>query len=242
MPRIHLPQDLTADSRIVLRDSAFAHVVRVLRLKAGDAVVLFNGDGREWQAQITAIDRREATVHVQQSTAPASESPLVTHLLQAVGKGDRMDWAVQKATELGVSSIRPVVTARCNVRLDDERWQRKREHWQAVAISACEQCGRVRIPEVHAVADLPAALQACSPQALRLVLHQHGAPLPPGSDRPAAVCVLIGPEGGLTAEELDSAQRAGFHRWALGPRVLRTETAPVVGLSVLQARYGDFRA
>lgn len=238
-PRIHVPGPLTAGSTVSLRDATFAHAVRALRMKPGDALTLFNGDGREYPARLERVDRHEAAATVLEAHQPARESPLRTELLQAVGKGERMDWAVQKAVELGVATVRPVITERCNVRLDAARWEKKAAHLRGVAVSACEQCGRVRIPEIHAPGPLDTALAEAADCALKLVLHASGGALPDPAELPASAALLIGPEGGLTDAELDVARTAGFRAWSLGPRVLRTETAPAAALAILQYLYGD---
>lgn len=210
-------------------------------MRVGDALTLFNGDGGEYPAQITRIDRNEASVTLSERREPATESALHSTLMQAVGKGERMDWALQKATELGVSTIQPVLTARCNVKLDAERWAKKQTHWQGVLIAACEQSGRVRLPVLQPVARLEDALTACD-AALRLVLAPQSGhtPVDRAASHTRSVALLVGPEGGLNEAELGSAERAGFEAWQIGPRTLRTETAPIVALSLLQLRFGDY--
>ena len=237
--RIFLPEALAEACTVALRGSAFTHAVRVLRLREGDPLCVFNGDGSEYAARITAATRDQAEILLESRHHPATESPLPTTLLQAVGKGERMDWALQKATELGVTRIRPVTTRRCNVRIDDRRWQKKVNHWRGVIVAACEQSGRVVVPELLPVCDLGAALAECD-AALRLMLAFDGdgdGALPAAA--PDGVALLVGPEGGLDEAEIASARRAGFTGWRLGQRVLRTETAPVAALALLQQRYGD---
>jgi len=210
-------------------------------MRVGDSLTLFNGDGGEYPAQLTQVDRSEAQVAVGERHEPGTESALQSTLLQAVGKGERMDWALQKATELGVSGIQPVTTARCNVKLDAERWAKKQAHWQGVLTAACEQSGRVRLPQLHPVIKLEDALPTCSAD-LRLVLAPQPGddPFDAGAVGVASVALLVGPEGGLNATELEHAERAGFQRWQIGPRTLRTETAPMVALALLQQRFGDY--
>lgn len=238
MPRIHIPSELLAHSQIRLEGEAFNHAVRVLRLRVGDALTLFNGDGHEYPAHIEVIERQHALLALGAPEQPEIESPLATTLLQAVGKGERMDWALQKATELGVTRIRPVITARCNVKLDAKRWQKKMAHWQGVITSACEQSGRLRLPELLPVTELGPALAETS-HGLRLTLDFGGGAALPRQAPEGGVTLLVGPEGGLSDEEIASARAAGFHGWRIGPRVLRTETAPVAALALLQQRYGD---
>lgn len=241
MSRIYWPQPLAAGSSVCLQDAAFRHAVRVLRMRVGDSLTLFNGDGGEYPAKLTQIDRNEAQAAVGERHEPGTESALQSTLLQAVGKGERMDWALQKATELGVSAIQPITTARCNVKLDAERWAKKQAHWQGVLIAACEQSGRVLVPQLHPVIKIEDALSACEAE-LRLVLAlQSGqAPLETAATDTASVALLVGPEGGLNEAELDRSESAGFQRWQIGPRTLRTETAPMVALALLQQRLGDY--
>lgn len=235
--RVYEPQILATGAEISLGDRNQQHLIRVLRMQPGDAFILFNGDGGEYGAQIVSAGKRDAVVRIGARREPGSESPLQTHLGQVLSKGDRMEYAVQKAAELGVSEITLLTSARCDVKLDGERFEKKREHLQMVAIAACEQSGRVRVPEVHApmtLTDWAAQVEA----ELKLVLHpatgNHGLP---ASCR--SVALLVGPEGGLTGAEVAAAQDQGFIAFTLGPRVLRTETAPVAVLALLQARYGD---
>lgn len=237
--RVFEPQALATGTDIVLGERNQQHLVRVLRMAAGDAFVIFNGDGGEYGAQIVHAGKREAIARIGARREPATESPLATHLGQVLSKGDRMEYAVQKAAELGVSEITLLTSSRCDVRLDGDRFEKKREHLQMVAVAACEQSGRVRVPQVHPPQDIGQWLESVAAD-LKLVLH-------PGSDTSALpatchhVALLVGPEGGLTAAEVAKAQERHFVALALGPRVLRTETAPVAALTFLQGRYGDFR-
>lgn len=235
--RVFEPQVLATGAEIPLGERNQQHLVRVLRMNPGDDFVIFNGDGSEYGARMVSAGKREAIVRIGSRREPASESPLQTHLGQVMSKGDRMDWAVQKATELGVTEITLLSSQRCEVRLDGDRQDKKIQHLQNIAIHAAEQSGRVLVPAIHG----PMALEewvAGVPGALKLVLH-------PGEDKTSlpekcrAVALLVGPEGGLTDTEISAARSKGFVAAALGPRVLRTETAPVAALAVLQARYGD---
>lgn len=238
MPRIHVQADLAPNSRARLEGAPFNHAIRVLRLRVGDALTVFNGDGLEYPATIEAVERSAALLALGAAQQPEMESPLTTTLLQAVGKGERMDWALQKATELGVTRIRPVITARCNVKLDAGRWQKKMTHWQGVITSACEQSGRLRLPELLPIAELAPALAEAG-EGLRLTLDFAGGSALPRAVPEGGVTLLVGPEGGLSDAEIASARAAGFHGWRIGPRVLRTETAPLAALALLQQRYGD---
>lgn len=218
---------------------AQAHYIgRVLRHAAGDAVQLFDGSGREYRGELVEVGKKTVRVELREQLDGQAESPLRIHLGQGLSRGERMDWAIQKATELGVAEITPIVSERCEVRLKDERADKRLAHWRQVAISACEQCGRSVLPTIHAPQTL-AEWQAGVQAELKLVLHPMAAPLESHA-KPQTLAFLIGPEGGLTDAEVEQAKGAGFHAARLGPRVLRTETAPVVALSVAQQLWGDF--
>jgi 16S rRNA (uracil1498-N3)-methyltransferase len=221
-----------------LPEAAFRHAVQVLRLREGDTLTLFDGHDNEYEATLIMVARREARIRVGASRLVSRESPLHITLLQAVGKGERMDWALQKATELGATALVPVLSQRCNVHLDDTRWQKKQAHWQGVIVGACEQCGRNRLPALHAPVDLATALAAVDAEA-RLILDPTAEDGLARAQRPRSVALLIGPEGGLTAEEVAQARASGFHGLRLGPRILRTETAAAAALAVIQAAWGD---
>lgn len=240
IPRIYYPQALRPGTEIILTGSAAKHLSRVLRLKPGDTVRLFHDDGEDYTAQIDSPVRDGLRIRVHGSEPVDTESPLRVVLMQGICRGQKMDLVIQKATELGVTAILPVQCERSVVRLDEQRGVRRREHWFGIAAGAAEQCGRAVVPRVHPPATLDAALASLPATALGLVLD-------PGVDtgigeaalRGAELVVLAGPEGGLTAAERDLAQRAGFTGVRLGPRVLRTETAPLAALSILQYLYGD---
>lgn len=218
---------------------AQAHYIgRVLRHAVGDAVQLFDGSGQEFLGELIEVGKKTVRVELREQLAGQSESPLHIHLGQGLSRGERMDWAIQKATELGVSEITPIVSERCEVRLKDERADKRLAHWRQVAISACEQCGRSVLPLIHAPQSL-VEWQAAVDAELKLVLHPVAAPLESHA-RPARLAFLIGPEGGLTEAEVTQAQEHEFQPARLGPRVLRTETAPVVALAVAQQLWGDF--
>ncbi len=218
---------------------AQAHYIgRVLRHAAGDAVQLFDGSGQEYLGALIEVGKKAVRVELREQLAGQAESPLRIHLGQGLSRGERMDWAIQKATELGVSEITPIVSERCEVRLKDERADKRLAHWRQVAISACEQCGRSVLPLIHPPITL-AEWQGHVQAELKLVLHPVAAPLESHA-RPHSLAFLIGPEGGLSEAEVEQAKAAGFHAARLGPRVLRTETAPVVALAVAQQLWGDF--
>ncbi|MEX3774344.1 16S rRNA (uracil(1498)-N(3))-methyltransferase [Pseudomonas sp. MYb118] len=218
---------------------AQAHYIsRVLRMAEGDALQLFDGSGQEFRATLREVGKKRVVVAIEESFAGQIESPLQIHLGQGLSRGERMDWAIQKATELGVNEITPIFSERCEVRLKDERADKRLLHWRQVAISACEQCGRSRVPVIHPPVLLADWLKQTQAD-LKLVLHPVAEPLTSHA-KPSSLAFLIGPEGGLSEAEVEQAKGAGFHAARLGPRVLRTETAPVVALSVAQQLWGDF--
>ncbi|MDF2491371.1 MAG: ribosomal methyltransferase RsmE [Pseudomonas sp.] len=218
---------------------AQAHYIgRVLRLAAGDAVQLFDGSGQEFRGQLLEVGKKSVRVTLDQVLPGQPESPLHVHLGQGLSRGERMDWAIQKATELGAHEITPIVSERCEVRLKDERADKRMAHWRQVAISACEQCGRSTLPVIHPPMALAEWITRTEAD-LKLVLHPVAEPWTT-HERPARLAFLIGPEGGLSDAEVAQAKGKGFQAARLGPRVLRTETAPVVALAVAQQLWGDF--
>ncbi|UVE18133.1 16S rRNA (uracil(1498)-N(3))-methyltransferase [Pseudomonas sp. LS44] len=218
---------------------AQAHYIgRVLRMNAGDALQLFDGSGQEFLGELLEVGKKNVRVELREQFAGQPESPLHIHLGQGLSRGERMDWAIQKACELGANEITPIVSERCEVRLKDERADKRLAHWRQVAISACEQCGRSVLPVIRP--PLPLGEWLAQTQAdLKLVLHPVAEPLLSHA-QPHSLAFLIGPEGGLSDAEVEQAKQADFHAARLGPRVLRTETAPVVALSVAQQLWGDF--
>lgn len=236
--RLFTPQVLQPGTQVSLDAEASHYLLRVLRLPVGAALLLFNGDGSEYRAELSEAGKKQAAVHVLERLAAATESPLHTVLGLGLSRGERMDYAIQKSTELGVSRIVPLFTATCEVKLDASRAGKRLAHWQQVAISAAEQCGRVQPPEVVAPQKLEEWL--ASPLAgLKLVCDQRQERGLPPQAPPEGVVLLIGPEGGLSEREVAQARAAGFQGLALGPRVFRTETAPVAALSVIQYLWGD---
>lgn len=214
-----------------------AHYIgRVLRMAPGASVQLFDGSGQEYQGELIEVGKKQVRVELHQQLAGLPESRLRIHLGQGLSRGERMDWAIQKAVELGVTEITPIISERCEVRLKDERADKRLAHWRQIAISACEQCGRSVIPVIHPPTSL--AQWVAVEAELKLVLHPVAEPLS-GHQCPETLAFLIGPEGGLSDAEVEQAHRAGFQPARLGPRVLRTETAPVVALSVAQQLWGD---
>ena len=240
--RIFCEGPLTLGGEVKLPAAGAYHVARVLRMREGAPLILFDGIGGEYQAEITRVDGDAVSAKLIHQTPGTAESPLKVTLVQGVSRSERMDWTLQKATELGVTSIAPVLSARSVVRLDEKQAAKKQAHWHAIVIGACEQCGRTRVPNVATPVPLRNYFTNVKKEGLRLVLS----PSAPGSlaglaSLPNKVELLIGPEGGLDDDELNAARAAGFTPVRLGPRVLRTETAAVVALSVLQALWGDLQ-
>lgn len=221
-----------------LPEASAHYISRVLRLGTGVAVQLFDGSGTEYRGTLAEVGKKQVTVMLTEQLAGLAESSLRIHLGQGLSRGERMDWAIQKATELGVAEITPIVSERCEVRLKDERADKRLAHWRQIAISACEQCGRSVLPIINPPAQLQDWLKVEA--SLKLVLHPVADSLAT-HEPPVSLAFLIGPEGGLNDNEVDSAREAGFKAARLGPRVLRTETAPVVALSVAQQLWGDFQ-
>lgn len=238
-PRIYHPETLTVGHDIALSEDAANHVGRVLRMGSGQALELFDGSNLVFDGEILRADKRSVTVKVTQSRMDSRESPLHLHLGQVMSRGEKMEFTIQKSIELGVNVITPLFSERCGVKLDAERQAKKIQQWQKIAIAACEQCGRNVVPEVREAMSLEAWC-AEQDEALKLNLHpraQHSInTLPQPVER---VRLLIGPEGGLTAEEIAMTARHGFTDILLGPRVLRTETTALTAITALQVRFGD---
>jgi len=249
--RIYQNTEFIVNNIVKLSDDAFGHMVRVLRLNEGDIVTLFNGqkhNGNEafqYLAKLVDVKKKHASVEIISQEAVNNESPLNIHLGQGISRGDRMDFTLQKSVELGVNKITPLFTERCGVKLSSERLAKKREQWQKIVISACEQSGRCIVPLVAE----PMLLQDWVNEqttALKLNLHpkaEHSIMTLP-MDKPANelnIRLLIGPEGGLTDEEINQANQADFQDILLGPRVLRTETAALTAITALQCRFGDLK-
>ncbi len=239
-PRIYQQSQLMLNDTITLSEDAFGHVVRVLRLKEGDDITLFNGtESFQYSATLTNVSKKSAQAKVTAKEEVASESPLNIHLGQGISRGDRMDFTLQKSVELGVNTITPLFTERCGVKLNAERLEKKRQQWQKIVISACEQSGRVYVPIVTEPMMLADWLKQ-ETSALKINLHpkaQHSImTLPIENTR---VRLLVGPEGGLNDDEITQARQFDFHDVLLGPRVLRTETAALTAITALQCRFGD---
>lgn len=240
LTRVYVEAPLAPGARLSLTGSAAGHLIRVLRLRPGDALTLFNGQGGEHAAAVTEVRGGKLAVQVGAASATERESALAVTLAQGVSRGERMDLVVQKATELGVARIVPLFTERSVVRLSAQQGERKLAHWRGIVIAACEQSGRNRLPELVAPLALAEFLARSATGASRIVLSPGAATRVPDLPRTTAVTLLIGPEGGLTEDEQQGAVRAGFTAVRLGPRILRTETAALAALSVLQREFGDF--
>ena len=239
-PRFFTAQPLQAGQGIILEKEPSRHIARALRMRVDDRLCLFDGEGQEVAATITDVGRDRVTVSMATPQAIDRESPLDITLAIALSRGDRMDTVIQKATELGVATIRPLISERTGVRLDSDRLSKKREHWERIAISACEQCGRNRIPAISVADSLANTLRHAQDSAgLKLILHPTGTAesLPQHCQ---SLLMLIGPEGGFSDAEVNAAVDHGFTAFQLGPRILRTETAPLAAIAVAQARWGDF--
>ncbi|MEI2265611.1 16S rRNA (uracil(1498)-N(3))-methyltransferase [Erwinia sp. CGal63] len=239
IPRIYHAEPLVVGSEILLDEEAANHVGRVLRMSAGQRLELFDGTNLTFSAEIVQADKKNVRVAVQESREDCRESPLYLHLGQVMSRGEKMEFTIQKAVELGVNSITPLFSERCGVKLDAQRLAKKIQQWQKIAIAACKQCGRNRVPEVREAMTLEAWC-AEEDNALKLNLHPRASQsintLPQPVER---VRLLIGPEGGLSADEIAMTARHDFTDILLGPRVLRTETTALTAITALQVRFGD---
>jgi 16S rRNA (uracil1498-N3)-methyltransferase len=240
-PRIHCDVRLGPGAQFALAPEAAQHVSKALRLKVGDALTVFDGRGGEFEAVIQRIDRERVEVKVGPGRDVERESALAIGLAQGLPEADKMDWIIQKSVELGVAWIQPLVCDRSVVRLSGERAARREAHWRRVAVAACEQSGRNRIPEVRPTLGFQSWI-ATPTEMARWMLHPEGAPLAAHPAPVAAFELLVGPEGGLSDRERELALSRGCEPLALGPRVLRTETAPLAALAAIHALWGDFAA
>lgn len=242
IPRLYIDVSLQVDSEIALSASAAAHAVRVLRLHAGDAIVLFNGNGHEYTARLVATNSHSTTARILARRTATRESPLRITLAQALARGEKMDWIVQKATELGVAAIVPLLTERSGVKLEPGRAVKRVQHWHAIVVAACEQCGRCVIPAISPPLAMQAWLATLDPVCpdTRLMLHPVQGMAPRAlQPAPRSAVLAVGPEGGFGEGDLTALRGAGFRELGLGPRILRTETAGLAAITALQALYGD---
>ena len=239
IPRVYSPQPMAIGDSIELEAGASRHLTSALRMNSGQLITLFNGQGGEYTAELVDAKKGKATVAIKSFENTERESPLEIHLAIGISRGERMDWIVQKATELGVNEITPLFTEHCEVKLSGDRLDKKIGHWQQVAISACEQSQRNKVPEINTALKIDQWQVNCD-ASLKLVLHHrtdsHLADLPKPRGQ---IALLIGPEGGLSEREIEQAIAQDFQPLALGPRVLRTETAPLAAISILQSLWGD---
>lgn len=243
--RLYYDAPIKTGSELTLTGPQAHYLGRVLRARSGDRVQLFNGSGEDYLAEVRQIDRRQVQLRVTAATEACAESPCRITLLQGLSRGEKMDLTIQKSVELGVHAIQPVVTARSVVRLDEQRAEKRLAHWHSVAVHAAQQCGRSQLTPVLAPLTLTEALHAAASQTLRLTAHPGAAqPLAAVLNRsapaPTSLALLIGPEGGFEDEELDQAEQTSFLRVAAGPRILRTETAAISLLGLLQYCFGDW--
>ena len=240
VPRFYVPQPFAVGQEFTLPDTTFRHAVQVLRLSVGESLILFNGEGGEYLAQISNVSKRSASVQIDSFSAIDTESPVHLTLVQAVIKPDKMDFSLQKAVELGVNTIQPLITQRSVVRIGKEQVDKKLQHWEGIVVAACEQSGRTRMPTVQTPLTLERWLETPF-VGTRIILAPGDFPrinaLP--ADLPAPIALLIGPEGGFTDAEVETCVQAGVMPVSLGPRILRAETASSAALALLQHRFGD---
>ncbi len=243
IPRIHVPQPLAPGQEVELPLQAGERLARVLRLERGSPLRLFCGDGLEYTAELASLARRRVTAQVLEALPGVDrESPLRLTIGQGIARGEKMDWILQKATELGVARIVPLITERTEVKLDAERAARRMAHWHAVLASACEQCGRTMLPEIHPpirLADWAAALAGAEDTGVRVTLDPEATTRIRDVMATGSVILAVGPEGGLSPQDRSRLAQAGFRGINLGPRILRTETAGLAALVALQVLHGD---
>ncbi|MBG58394.1 MAG: 16S rRNA (uracil(1498)-N(3))-methyltransferase [Porticoccus sp.] len=239
--RVFIDQPLTADTEIVLEEHSAHHLTVVLRLKAGAKIVLFNGTGGEYKATLGQITGKHVRALISDFTDTNRQSPLYISLGIGLSRGDRMDWVIQKATEVGVAEITPLFTARSEVRLKGDRADKKIRHWRKIAINACEQSYRNIPPIINAPTSPDLWFHSLATDK-KFVMHHRSEKTVTDlrSQQVSSTALLIGPEGGLTDAEISSSLHSGFEPLTIGPRVLRTETAPIVAITLLQSLWGDF--
>ena len=239
IPRLYTQQPLHADSLITLDKDAARYLSSVLRMTSGQMLNLFNGEGGEYVAEVVSLSKNQVTVSIKESLPNDRESLLKIHLVIGISRGERMDWVIQKATELGVHIITPIFTERTEVKLAGSRLEKRLVHWQQVSISACEQCLRNVVPTINSAVSLQQCL-GTHDGGLKIVLHHRTErPLTELQNTNNHVTILVGPEGGLSDDEITLVESNGYNAVKLGPRVLRTETAPLAAISILQSLWGD---
>jgi 16S rRNA (uracil1498-N3)-methyltransferase len=241
IPRIYQSATFCTGKELVLTEAAAHHLVHVLRLPIGAAVRLFNGEGGEFAGIIRHIKKTNVIVEVGEYFACEIESPLRIHLGQGIARGEKMDWIIQKSVELGVTCITPLMTERCNIKLEKNRVEKRLQHWQTVAIAACEQAGRIQVPTVLPIQAFNEWIVTTKAQSKFILDPQAKQSLLEGTNLLTNVCLAIGPEGGLAENEINLAKQQGFVNLRLGPRILRTETAALAAIAVLQYGFGDLK-
>jgi 16S rRNA (uracil1498-N3)-methyltransferase len=239
--RIFTDQPLEPNRDVVLNPGASHHLIQVLRLRQGAEMVLFNGDGRDYFAQLETAAKKQAHVKVISCSEPEHEIPVKIHLCISISKGERMDFAIQKSVELGVDEITPLFSQHGVVNLKGERAQKRQQHWRRIVISACEQSGRCRIPLLNDAIEIDKWLDTPHPGTGLVLDPQSRISLASLKQPEKIVTILVGPEGGLSSAEISSAKDLGFTGVSLGPRILRTETAPLAAMAAIQALWGDYR-
>lgn len=238
IPRVFHSSKIFDSTQLLLNDDAANHVIRVLRMKAGQELILFDGSGAQFPARILQANKKTLLAEVLKKEEISLESPLDLHLGQVISRGDKMEFTVQKSVELGVNVITPLISERCGVKLTEDRWEKKQSQWQKIAISACEQCGRNIVPQIRSVMMLENwASQAFD--GLKLNLHPRAKCSVSSLTPTTKIRLLIGPEGGLSEQEIEKTHKLGFVSTFLGPRILRTETAALTAITALQVRFGD---
>ncbi len=237
--RAHVADATQVGHTVALPANVFQHLVKVLRLGHGAPVEIFNGTGQRFAAELVDVSKKHAQLHLVKELTATPESPLHTHMGLVMSKGDRFDYALQKATEMGVTSITPLTSERCDLKLNAERTVKKMQHWQGVITSACEQCYRDTLPILYPIKSLQDWTSTQNAD-VQLVFHTSAKEPSWPAEAPDAVSFLVGPEGGLSSKEVEFAHKNDFTSWQLGPRILRTETAPIAILSLLQMKWGDF--
>lgn len=238
IPRVYLAQPLSITEQLLLNESASHYLAKVLRMGPGRELILFNGAGGEYLAEIIEAGKKSVSVRIKSFSADNRESSLSIELAIGISRGERMDWVLQKATELGVRKITPLITERTEVKIAGERQDKKMQHWQQILISACEQCQRNILPQLNEPMEFNNWVKVVTAEKKFVLHHRHEKTLQT-NEKPSSVCVLIGPEGGLNEDEIQLAESHSFASLRLGPRVLRTETAPIAAISLVQYLWGD---
>lgn len=242
--RLYLPKPYQIGAELHLDNEAFHHAIHVLRAKSGQSFELFDGEGQCAKATLINVSRKLATLKINELKEVKNESPLKTVLIQAVSKGDRMDFSLQKSTELGVHHLQPILTQQSNVHMNQDRWQKRMLHYHQIVRHAAEQCGRVYLPQVHEQLNFREALEKWLPEFTLFLLHpDHSHPISyyrKHLSQSKAVGFIVGPEGGFHKEEISVARELGVHLLKMGPRIMRTETMAIASLAMVQTLWGDF--